>query len=257
MTQPYSALAAGYDAVMAHVDYPFWAAYLQSLLREHHPEAETLVELGCGTGALAVSLQPYGPPPGGYAYRAYDGSAEMIEVARERVRQAGRPVTLGTLAFGEPVPGPPADVVVLVYDGLNYLLDLDAVTALLASIRDALAPGGVAIIDQSTPANSENHAGGFDDAGETDAFSYLRTSRYDPETRFHTTDFVLTLPDGREVTETHHQRAYTLEEVQAAAEAAGLAVVAAYDGFEDDAADETSERVHWVFARADDVVEAA
>ena len=62
---------------------------------------------------------------------------------------------------------------------------------------------------------------------------------------------------GREVTETHHQRAYTLDEVQAAAEAAGLAVVAAYDGFEEDDADETSERVHWVFARADDVVEAA
>ena len=53
------------------------------------------------------------------------------------------------------------------YDGLNYLLDLDAVTALLVSVRDVLAPGGVAIIDQSTPANSENHADGFDDAGET------------------------------------------------------------------------------------------
>ncbi len=257
VTEPYSALAPGYDAVMAHVDYPSWAAHVQSLVREHHPEAASVVELGCGTGALAVSLQPSGPPPSGYAYRAFDGSAAMIEQARETVRRAGRPVALGVLAFGDPVPGPPADVVVLVYDGLNYVLDLGPVGELLASIRDALAPGGVAIVDQSTPANSVNHADGFDDAGETDAFSYVRTSRYDADARLHTTTFGLTLPDGSEHTETHVQRAYTLDEVADAAEVAGLAVVAAYDGLGRDPADEDSERVHWVFARASDVVEAA
>lgn len=252
MPPPYSVLASGYDAVMAHVDYPFWAAYLRSLLRAHHPAAVSIVELGCGTGALAVALQPSGPSPGGYAYRAYDGSEAMIDMARQTARRAGRPVAFDVLAFGEPVPGPPADVVVLVYDGLNYLLDLDAVTRLFASIRDALAPGGIAIVDQSTPANSVNHADGFDDAGSTDAFDYLRTSRYDPASRLHTTDFVLTLPDGTEVSETHRQRAYTLDEVERAADCAGLVPVAAYDGFETDAADAASERVHWVFARADD-----
>ncbi len=252
MPDPYSALAAGYDVVMAHVDYPMWAAAVQGIVRRHHPEAERVVELGCGTGTLAVALQPYGPPPGGYAYRAFDGSPAMVEQARETVRRAGRPVELGVLAFGEAVPGPPADVVVLVYDGLNYLLETDDVTALLASVRDALAPDGIAVIDQSTPTNSVNHAAdGFDDAGETDAFSYLRTSRYDAGARLHTTEFELTLPDGRRLRETHVQRAYTMAEVEAAAAAAGLVPVAAYDEFEDAPADETTERVHWVFARAD------
>lgn len=246
---PYTALAVGYDAVMAHVDYPAWAAYVQRLLRLHAPEVRSIIELGCGTGTLAVALQPYGPPPTGYAYRAFDGSEAMLEVARETARRAGRPVTFARADFREPVPGPPADAVVLVYDGLNYLLDPAEVAVLLQNIHDALMPGGVAVIDQSTPANSLNHADGFDDAGETEAFRYLRTSRFDAATNLHTTEFTFTFPDGACAVETHVQRAYGLGETRALIEASPLVEVAAYDEFETEAADAESERVHWVLRR--------
>ena len=75
---PYSLLAAGYDAVMEHVDYAFWAEHVQRIVEAHRPGAASVVELGCGTGALAEHLQPLGPAPAGYAYRAFDGSAEMV-----------------------------------------------------------------------------------------------------------------------------------------------------------------------------------
>ena len=244
----YSSLAAGYDAVMAHVDYPMWAGYVQGLVRRYHPEAKSVIELGCGTGAFAVAFQPYGPPPGGYTYRAFDASEDMLVEARETAYQSGRPIVFGHNDFREPVAGPPADVVVLLYDGLNYLLTADEVGALMRTVCDALVPGGLAVIDQSTPANSVNHADGFDDAGETDAFDYVRTSRYDPESRLHTTTFRLRA-EGEERVETHVQRAYTMAEVRPLIEAAGLRVEAAYDGFETDAADETAERVHWVLRR--------
>ncbi len=252
MADPYSALAAGYDAVMAHVDYPMWAAYVQGLVRRHHPEAASVAELGCGTGAFAVAFQPYGPEPDGYAYRAFDGAEAMLAVARETVRQSGRPIAVARADFREPVPGPPADLVVLLYDGLNYLLDTDDVAALLRHVRDALVPGGLAIVDQSTPANSLNHEDGFDDEGETAAFAYVRTSRYDPEGRLHTTTFRMEDGAGRQWTETHLQRAYTMDEVRPLIEAAGLEVVAAYDGFGTEPADETAERVHWVLRRPHD-----
>ena len=247
MTEPYSALAAGYDAVMAHVDYPMWAGYVRSLLRIHHDRAQSLIELGCGTGALAVVLQPYGPGDG-YRYRAFDGSEAMLAVARETARRAGREVSFAQADFLDPVPPPPADAVVLVYDGLNYLLTLDEVGALLSHVRDALVPGGVAILDQSTPANSVNHADGFDDAGETDAFAYVRSSAYDPDRRLHTTTFRLRGADG-EATETHVQRAYELAEVERLFAASPLDVVAAYDEFGFEPADASTERIHWVARR--------
>jgi len=249
VADPYSALAAGYDAVMAHVDYPMWAAYVQSLVRRHHPEAASVIELGCGTGAFAVAFQPFGPSPDGYAYRAFDGSEAMLEVARATARQAGRPVDFARHDFREAVPGAAADLVLLLYDGLNYLLDEADVAALFRHVRDALAPGGLAVVDQSTPANSIHHEDGFDDEGETDAFAYVRTSRYDADARLHTTTFTLEDDAGRQWTETHVQRAYTMEEVRPLIEAAGLEVVAAYDGFDVEPADEHTDRVHWVLRR--------
>ena len=248
MAAPYSTLAAGYDTVMAHVDYPVWAGYVRSLIRIHHDRAESVIELGCGTGAMAISLQPHGPGDG-YDYRAFDGSEAMLDVARRSAREAGRAIAFAQADFLEPVPGPPADAVVLVYDGLNYLLEFDQVGALIGHVRDALVPGGIAVLDQSTPANSVNHADGFDDAGATDAFSYVRSSRYDASARLHTTEFRLTAPDGTVAVETHRQRAYTMEEVRGVIETSGLQIEAAYDGFGLDPASDETERVHWVLRR--------
>ena len=40
---PYSRLAAGYDAVMEHVDYARWARYVHRLLAKHHGDVDVLV----------------------------------------------------------------------------------------------------------------------------------------------------------------------------------------------------------------------
>lgn len=246
---PYSRLADGYDAVMAHVDYAGWAAHVRALLARHAPDARAVVEIGCGTGSLALALQPLGPRPGGFAMCGLDASADMIRVAERKAARAGAPVAFAVGAFGAPIPGPPPDAVVLVYDGLNYLLREADVAALLARVADALAPGGVFVFDQSTPLNSLRHADGFDDAGTTDAFAYTRTSRYDRARRLHETLFRLDHADGTSTVERHVQRAYSLAEIERLVAASPLEPVAAYDAFSTDPADGESERVHWVARR--------
>lgn len=238
----YSRLAAGYDAVMAHVDYEVWAEHIHEMLRRHAPRTRSILELGCGTGAFARALQPLGT----YDYRATDGSDAMIAVARQRA--GDRPIAFSVADFLDPIVGPPADAILLLYDGLNYLLELEEVATLFEHVHDALAPGGVFIVDQSTPANSLNHADGFDDAGETDAFTYVRSSAYDPDRRLHTTTFRLTDPSG-EILETHVQRAYEMQEIARLLEASRLDIVAAYDDFELAPADASTERIHWVARR--------
>jgi SAM-dependent methyltransferase len=246
---PYSALAAGYDFVMAHVDYDAWAAYLFELLRRHGTDVETVVELGGGTGTLARRLQALGE----YRYVLTDGSAAMLDRAREKLRGEDASIRCVQADFTTVTPADlelerPADAVVLVYDGLNYLLDEADVAALFRCVHGLLRPGGVAVVDQSTPANSQAHHDGFVDEGATDGFAYVRQNRYDPNTRRHETVFELTV-DGDSHTERHVQRAYSRHEVRALLEAAPLAVEAAYDGLSTEPARDDSYRVHWVLRR--------
>lgn len=239
--EPYTALAAGYDEVMAHVDYDRWARYVHRLIERHRPGAASILELGCGTGSLALRLQPMGP----YRYTATDGSADMLRVARAKARRAGRTVRFREAHFTDFEIQVPVDVVLLLYDGLNYLLEVEQVRALLERAHEALRPGGLFLFDQSTPANSADNAKDFEDEGRTEHFSYVRHSRYDAETRLHTTTLVLDTGTQR-LQEQHVQRAYTLSEVQRLVRASELEEVAAYDDFTIAPATEVSHRIHWV-----------
>lgn len=244
-------LAAGYDFVMAHVDYDAWAAYLFDVLRRHGDDVESVVELGGGTGSLARRLQPLGT----YEYVLTDGSGAMLERAREKLRKGDRPIRcvkadFTSVSLQELGLDTPVDAVILVYDGLNYLLDEADVMALFQCTHQLLKPGGLAIIDQTTPANSEAHHDQFVDEGSRDGFSYVRENRYDPETRQHETIFELTV-DGKHWEERHLQRAYSRHEIRALIGASRLRVEAAYDAFTTDPAHDDSYRVHWVLRRSE------
>lgn len=242
---PYSALAVGYDLVMQHVEYDVWAAYLHQLLEQHGSNIDTVLELGCGTGSLALQLQPLG----NYEYIGTDRSPQMIRVARIKAEKAGLDLRFEQLDFATFDVSRPVDAVILVYDGLNYLLEREAVRSMMASVRSALRPGGIFCFDQSTPNNSLRHGRDFEDAGEADGFAFVRHSRYDATTRLHTTTFDITI-DGRRYHEEHVQRAYTIEEIEQVVGEVGLQHVAAHDNFSFDPATSDSERIHWVVRRS-------
>lgn len=242
---PYTLLARGYDTVMAHVDYAMWAQYVFELLQHHHPAADEILELGCGTGSLAIALQP----AGGYSYRASDLSEDMLEVARQKATRRGLPISFEPMDFRSVHSEPQYDAILLLYDGINYITEPAEIAGVLESVHNALRPGGVFLFDQSTPVNSLNHSDGFDDAGRMGSFRYLRSSRYDAAAQIHTTLFRLDI-DGKSHEETHVQRSYTLDEMELRIDASPLTLEASYDGFTFDPAGEAGERIHHVLRRS-------
>ena len=70
MNEAYSAFAAGYDRMMADVDYDGWANYIDGFLRE--AGAKSVLECACGTGSLTVRLARKG-----YAMTGADLSEDM------------------------------------------------------------------------------------------------------------------------------------------------------------------------------------
>ena len=243
-TLPYSAIARGYDLIMEHVDYVFWAEYTDQLLWQFHEQPLSIRELGCGTGTFALHLQPLGP----YDYTATDISPQMVEEARKKARQQHIPLNFYIEDFSAFTVDTPHDVIILLYDGLNYLLEEDAVASLFHCCYKALKPQGLFFFDQSTPANSINNEAYFSDEGSMDGFSYIRRSDYNRTTMLHTTTFEITSSNNT-FFEKHVQRAYELDAIKQLLLKTGFHIEAAFDGFSAKLASPESERIHWLVRR--------
>ena len=199
-----------------------------------------------------------------------DGSDKQVEADRDRrdsilyLCQDMREFELyGTVAAA-----------VSICDSMNYITDLEDLTQVFRLVNNYLDPNGVFIFDMNTPYKYEELLADNTFAEVRDESSFIWENYYDEEERIN--EYALTLfiretPDEEEFgeeefdededeyswsgasdgvyhryTETHYQRAYTLEEVRAAAEEAGLVWVAAYDAFTREPVREDSERIYIV-----------
>ncbi|MDZ7774021.1 MAG: class I SAM-dependent methyltransferase [Balneolaceae bacterium] len=250
-TRPeYSKLAEVYDALMEDVDYAYWADFIDALMQQHHPDPRHVLEVACGTGSLAISLDELDC----YEITATDKSPDMIRQARRKGREAGSEVDFRVMDFLDIDLDQRYDVVFSVFDSVNYLHSTRQVDAMLQETRRVLRPGGLLIFDFTTPRNSIqairylNNEEGYAEGG----YRYFRKSRYDPEEKIHYNDFrIEKLADDRETVlrefrELHRQRIYTLTEMREVVAATDYRLAAAYKGFEMEEADNRSLRITMV-----------
>lgn len=81
----FGAIAERYDS-LARRGMPRYGEMLGALIDVVPDEAEDVLELGCGTGALTVRLSARYPEA---RLLAVDGAQEMVVLAEERLREAG------------------------------------------------------------------------------------------------------------------------------------------------------------------------
>jgi len=91
-----SAIDSYFDATAPEYDgrilrsHPCYQEMLRRVVEYLPPEAQNILELGCGTGALTGMLAARYPNA---HIRAVDASPQMIEVAQERLGRLGLPAT--------------------------------------------------------------------------------------------------------------------------------------------------------------------
>ncbi len=193
------------------------------------PGAEVL-DLCCGQGRHAVELARQG-----CVVTALDLSSEYLDLAREAAREAG--VSLQTVhADMRELPfSDRFEAVINMFSSFGYLESEAEDECVLAAIRGALKPGGVALLDLLNRdwviANYETE----DSHTDADGTRYLEHRRLDLETSRNHVSFTVVAPDGtsREVGG-HHIRLYTLREVRRMLDAAGLVYEGVYGGYEDE-----------------------
>jgi SAM-dependent methyltransferase len=134
----YSSFARFYDQIMG--DRTETIDRIHGYLDRYLPGARTLLELGCGTGAILAGLT------GRLAVTGLDRSPEMLAVAAAKL--PGVPLLLADMTAFR-LDGQ-FDAVICVFDTLNHLPRFEQWQAVFALVREHLTDGGLFAFDVNT-----------------------------------------------------------------------------------------------------------
>lgn len=242
----YSNLAPLYDLLMKDVDYEAWADYVDEIIQEHHPDAENIMELACGTGSIALSLDELGY----YSVTGTDLSLQMIEVARQKAVENQQDVHFYDMDFTNITTSETFDVIYSVFDSINYLHSSNEILKMLSECRKILAPDGLLIFDFSTPTNSLQSVDYLNnEEAQKENLRFFRTSSYDHQSKIHTNIFEIErLSDDKkqvieQFKEVHQQKNYTLQEMLTILKQTPYHLLATYGDFDLHNATNNSARI--------------
>jgi len=242
----YEQFAYAYDRLMADMPYADWVRWTLERCRDYGVSPRTAVDLGCGTGSIAIPLAHEG-------MRVYgiDLSENMLAIAadkseRESFRSGAGVVWLsGDLrdwALHEPV-----DLAVSYCDCMNYLLEEDDIVAAIRQTYAGLASGGIYLFDMHAPNLLLTYAAQQPFHLDEEDVSYIWTSELDEERMEieHELSIFVRQSDGlyRKIEETHVQRAYDPAWVERELREAGFVDIRVTADFRDKAPNETSQRL--------------
>ncbi len=253
--EAYTGFAAVYDTFMDNVPYREWGEYIHSMLCEKEVKDGLVLDLGCGTGTMTEILAGYG-----YDMIGADNSEDMLELAMEKRIQSGHDILYLLQDMREFELYGTVRAVVSVCDSLNYITDPEDLENVFRLVNNYLDPGGIFLFDFNTEYKYREVMGDCTIAEDRGVCSFIWDNYYYEEERINEYDLTLFVretgqpdpdtdePDKegqlyRRYTETHYQRAYTLEEMQRLLEKAGLVFEAAYDMDTKEVPGDTSERI--------------
>ncbi|HIW34968.1 MAG TPA: class I SAM-dependent methyltransferase [Candidatus Paenibacillus intestinavium] len=245
--EAYGQFATVYDRLMADMPYEEWIAFAEAVWQEHG-QPHKVVDLGCGTGSIAIPLASQG-----YKVVGIDLSSDMLAVAEQKWVQQG--ATSGNLTLLEQNMcrwqiSEQVDSVISFCDCLNYIVDEDDLLATLSATYDQLKPGGSFIFDVHPITRFEQYAADQPFVYDENGITYMWSSEYDEDEHIieHFLSIFVEEPDGRysRIDEEHIQRAYSSKWLEGALRSVGFTHIHLYSDFQLKAADDDSTRLFFV-----------
>lgn len=222
----FDAVADHYDYLMRAIPYGEWVDYVEALLRRHGLAARRVLDLCCGTGKVGSEMRRRG-------YEAF--GVDLSEKMARHCRRQQPPLPAAVMdASALGLRSGCFDLVVALYDSLNYILDPAQLASCFLGVSRVLKPAGVFIFDLNT---AYALAAGFfaqSNVGSGDPLEFDWRPRWDSATRICRVEMRFCWRDGsREEVfyETHYQRAYEVEELREMLAAAGFARIHPYHAY--------------------------
>jgi 4-phospho-D-threonate 3-dehydrogenase / 4-phospho-D-erythronate 3-dehydrogenase len=149
----YSRFAEHYDEYMSHVDTEAWTDFVLKLHKKYRKgELNDILDIACGTGSIAIALSDQG-----YHVDAIDKSPDMLKIAAKKKKSPH----FYQSDFLTKLPANSFDLVVSLFDSVNYLSTKRELTRMFGNVKQSLKDNGLYIFDVSTEYNSllyfDNH----------------------------------------------------------------------------------------------------
>lgn len=248
--EAYTSFAVVYDTFMDNVPYEEWGEYLHGLLLEYGVEDGLVLDLGCGTGTMTEILASKG-----YDMTGVDFSEEMLDIAMQKRTKSGHDILYLMQDMREFELYGTVRAIVSICDSMNYLTEDGDLEQVFRLANNYLDPGGLFIFDMNTEYKYREMLGDQTIAEERENCSFIWDNYYYEEEKINeyqlslfVEDLVLSEKTGQDICrkfqEMHYQRAYSLAEVKAALEVAGMEFIAAYDAFTRNPVHQESERMY-------------
>ena len=213
----YARSARYYDAIYSFKDYAAEAAAVSARILAHRPDAATLLDVACGTGAHLVHFARE------YRVEGIDLSEEQLAVARTRL--PGVELHLGDMTTFD--LGKTFDAVTCMFSSIGYVGTLEGLDAAVGRMAAHLTPGGVLVVEPwlQPDAFEDGHLSTLFVDEPDIAVARMSTSHKDGRRSWFDMEHLVGSAHGVDHFVEHHELGlFTVEEHLAGFERAGLRV---------------------------------
>jgi len=243
----YSCLAPFYDDIMWHVDYEDWAQLIKKVVTQYYKRKKiSLFEIGGGTGTLGNILKTYK-----YNYQGSDLSYEMASIANSKNHSF-----ICADALSLPIKSQ-FDMVIFLYDGINYVKTLPDYKKLFTNVFSILKPGGLFLFDITTETNSKQFFSDYHSCEEFGGSTIFRSSYYIETKKLQCNDFQIFTPlqNAKSLyikqSEKHVQKLFTPTQICSVIPEKLFTTIGVWDGFSMLKYTKHSERIHFLLQKND------
>lgn len=238
----YEAFASVYDIFMEQVEYDQWMNHIHAIWEKFGLQPKTVIDLGCGTGSIALPLAKEG-----YDVIGVDLSPEMLTEADHKAMEEGVSVRFACQDMTELELGEEADCILSLCDSMNYLTEDGQLEDAFKSIAQHMKQESLFLFDLNTEYKFKEVLGQNVFGSAEEHAAYIWENDYDEEEKINEyyVSFFIENEDGlyERIEEFHYERAYSMEEIEEGLQAAGMELVEVYDGYSFDAPRAESERL--------------
>ncbi|OZM57768.1 SAM-dependent methyltransferase [Lottiidibacillus patelloidae] len=238
----YHEFAYYYDLLMSDVPYDKWEEFVSKQIEKYKISGKQLLDLGCGTGSLAIPFARKG-----YDVTGMDLSIEMLAIANNKARHENCNIHFVEQDMREFESHLQYDIIGIFCDSLNYLQSKEDVLQTFKKVYDHLQDDGLFIFDVHSEYKINHIFNNYSYGSNEENFSFIWNCFEGSETNSieHELTFFVESKEGEysRFDELHMQRTFALDTYKTLLKEAGFNQVKVTADFSEMSPVTDSERI--------------